>query len=400
MTPKRSARKKTLRKRAERILTEKTRPPHRTSYEKIAQELEVHQIELELQVEELRRAETDLQQMQNRYLSLYDDAPVGYLTLDRFNLVAQVNRAAEEILGAPRTALKRRKFSLFLEESSRATFVSLSADARRSSLKYSFDAKLAPQNGLERWVKLDCTAGPETGELRVTLVDITERRTAEKELRQLAEGLIQLQEKERRTIAEALHDDAGQQLTYLAIILDQARESKAGLDYQKADQLSEVAREILQRIRTLSASLSPAELTRVGLVGAVKSMISEFTTRTSIPVSFTATGSLQSLGFELSLAVYRIVQEALTNAARHAQPTGITVAIQSTAGRLKAEIRDDGKGFNARSSHVSLGLLSMRERARAVGGKLGIESSPGTGTRVTFERSRDGGTSRKHRPHS
>jgi signal transduction histidine kinase len=250
-------------------------------------------------------------------------------------------------------------------------------------------------SGAERWMKVDCLVEKETGELRLTLVDITERRKVEKELRQLAEGLIQLQEKERRTVAEALHGDAGQQLTYLAIILDQARESGAGLDHQKVDALSDVTRGILQRIRTLSASLSPAELSRVSLAEAVKSMIAEFTARTGIPVSFMTAGRVSNLGFDLSLAAYRIVQEALTNAARHAQAANIEVSLESTAGRLVVVVADNGKGFSIKGARASLGLPSMRERARSVGGNLVINSSPGKGTRVTFEHTRGGEKGRR-----
>lgn len=390
MKQKASAKKKELRSQAEAILKKRKRPAQGETHRDVLHELRVHQVELEMQVDELRRTEAALEKMKHRYMSLYDDAPVGYVTLDGFNLITQANHMAERILGAPRMALRTRRFSSFLEEASRSTFTTVSNDARHRDARQAFDAQLPSADGFERWVKVDCAAEPGAGELRLTLVDITERRIAERELRQLADGLIQLQEKERRIVAEALHDDAGQQLTYLALILDQARESKDGLDHQKVDQLSDVAREILQRIRRLSASLSPAELTRVGLVGAVKSMLAEFTQRTSIPVTFSTVGSLESLSFEPSLAVYRIIQEALTNAARHAQPASIAVTIQRTTRRLRAEIRDDGKGFNARRSTMSLGLLSMRERARAVGGRLVVESSPGNGTRVTFERSREG----------
>ncbi len=388
MKPKAAGKNKTLRNRAERIIAKGAAAAPEASRDKALHELRVHQVELELQVEELRRTEIELQRMRDRYMSLYEHAPVGYVTLDRHNLVTQANGAAALILGVPKPSLVTRRFSSFLEESSRGTFLEVSADARATGAKRSFDALLARTNGASTWVKVDFVADAGTGELRISLVDVTDQRTAEKELRELTEGLINLQEKERKAVAEALHDDAGQQLTYLSIILDQARESRVALDPERIDQLGEITRKILQEIRALSSSLSPAELSRVGLPGAVRGMISEFMVRTRIPVSFAATGVFDGHSFETSLAAYRIVQEALTNAARHGQPKGVGVMLHGGIGQLSVHVKDDGKGFVIEDCPMSLGLLSMRERARAAGGKLVIQSSPGNGTVVTFEYAR------------
>ena len=113
-------------------------------------------------------------------------------------------------------------------------------------------------------------------------------------------------------------------------------------------------------------------------------MIAEFTGRTRIPVTFAATGTFDGQSFEVSLAAYRIVQEALTNAARHAQPSSVSVSVDRDSGRLSVQVQDDGSGFSREDRPLSLGLLSMRERARAVGGKIDVQSSPGKGTRVSF----------------
>ena len=384
MRPKRVGSARALRARAERVLTDRSAAPSEATVDEALHELRVHQVELELQIEELRRAEDELQKLRDRYMSLYEDAPVGYVTLDRYNLITQANSAASKILGMSKTSLATRRFSSFMDDSSRSTFFRVTAEARDSGTKLTFDARLSRASRPRTWVKLDCSAASATGELRITLVDITERRNAEKELRTLAAGLIELQEKERKAVAEALHDDAGQQLTYLTILLDQARQSHVAPDARTLDQLSEVARKILQMIRTLSASLSPAELSRIGLPGAVQGMIAEFTARTRVPVSFAASGVYDTYSFEVSLAAYRIVQEALTNAARHAQPRSVSVTMRSEAGLLNVQVHDDGKGFSVDDSPLSLGLLSMRERARTAGGKIEIASSPGKGTRVTF----------------
>ena len=125
-------------------------------------------------------------------------------------------------------------------------------------------------------------------------------------------------------------------------------------------------------IRTLSASLSPAELSRIGLPGAVQGMIAEFTARTRVPVSFAASGVYDTYSFEVSLAAYRIVQEALTNAARHAQPQSVSVTMRSDAGLLNVQVHDDGKGFSVDDSpvpgapqHEGKGADSRRENRRS-----------------------------------
>jgi len=187
-------------------------------------------------------------------------------------------------------------------------------------------------------------------------------------------------------MASTLHDDTGQQLTYLCLLLERAQGGAGPQGAAWIDEALAVARKILKGIRQLSTSLSPSELVRAGLLRAVQSMVGEFTGRTRISVSFDHSGSFDELPAETSMAAYRVVQEALTNAARHGEPRHVTVTIHGgKAPRLRAEIRDDGRGFDTANVPMSLGLLSMRQRARAVGGTLVILSSPGHGTQVIFE---------------
>ena len=234
-------------------------------------------------------------------------------------------------------------------------------------------------------MELTLAAEPGSGELRVTMTDVTKQRAAEREMRELAEKLISLQERERSSVASTLHDDTGQQLTYLCVLLDQARENSGGSDARWVDEAAAVARKVLQGIRQLSTSLSPAEIGRFGLLRAAQSMVTEFTARTRIPVSFEPAGTFERLSPEVALAAYRIVQEALTNAARHAEPTHVGISLSARGQRLRVEVRDDGRGFDLANVLMSTGLLSMRERARTAGGTLVVLSSPGHGTQVIFE---------------
>ncbi len=383
MKPRRPRAPADLRARAEKLVAHR-KLHHPGTYDEVLHELHVHEVELEMQIDELRGTETMLQRLWDRYQSLYDEAPVGYVTLDRSNLITQANRAAVRILRQSKSSLLTKRFSALLKTASQGVFYTVSADVRSKGSSRTFDAEL-DGIGATTWLQLDLASQPHTGELRVTLIDVTAERVAERKLRDLAQQLITLQEKERSAVASVLHDDAGQQLTYLGLLLDQARGSAEPLDAAHIDELSGITRKILEGIRKLSASLAPAEIGRVGLPGAVRAMIEEFSARTRIPVSFSETGGFEWISPEVALTAYRIVQEALTNAARHAQPQKVRVTLRAEEHRLTIQVHDDGAGFDPKSGASSTGILTMQERARAAGGRLDIQSAPGKGARVTFE---------------
>jgi PAS domain S-box-containing protein len=386
--PRRSAGRKTsLRAEAERIVATGTtrRRPRQVPAAELLHELQVHEVELDLQIEELQRAEMELEILRDRYLALYEEAPLGYLTLDKYNLITQANVAAGAILGHSKSTLVGRRFSSFFKKTALSMLYEMISEARRSGEKITFDAPVVRADGAPAWVTLEILAAKDTGELRIALVDVTDRRNVENELREIADHLITVQERERSSIATALHDEAGQQLTYLCILLDHARDSGKPLAASELDEMSRIARGVLREVRALSASLSPAELRRIGLPTALESMIAEFTERTRVPVTYSPVGDFGGLSAETSLAIYRIVQEALTNAARHASAHAVTVSLGGDAASLRVEVADDGTGFNARKRPSSIGMLSMHERARVVGGRLTVSSSPGKGTRVVLE---------------
>jgi PAS domain S-box-containing protein len=379
-----------LRAQAEKIVstrkagTTRKAAPGRMPAEELLHELQVHEVELDLQIEELRRAEMELELLRDRYLALYEEAPVGYLTLDKYNLITQANISAATILKQPKETLVGRRFSSFFEKAFLAMLYEMITEARKTGERIAFDAPVVRADSSKAWVTLDILVARDTGELRIALVDVTDRRNVENELREVADHLITVQERERASIATALHDEAGQQLTYLCILLDHARDSGTPLSATELDEMSRIARGVLREVRALSSSLSPAELSRIGLSTAVESMIAEFSERTRVPVAFAPVGALDDFPPESSLAIYRIVQEALTNAARHANPRSVSISLAADADSMRIEITDDGVGFNSTKRPSSVGMLSMHERARAIGGKLTVQSSPGKGTTVTL----------------
>jgi signal transduction histidine kinase/HAMP domain-containing protein len=225
-----------------------------------------------------------------------------------------------------------------------------------------------------------------------------ELRREEELRRHLLERLITVQEEERKRIALELHDQTGQVLTSLIMTLGAVGEA-ASLSQVRAylPDLRDTAAQVLREIHDLALELRPSLLDDLGLLSALRHLHKGFEDRFHLPVDFQVLGlDGDRLPPKVETALYRIVQEALTNVARHAEAEHVSVLLEvrGTAGghnqTLKLIVEDDGKGFDVPAATVAhsrerLGLYSMRERASLLGGTLTIESSPGTGTAIFVE---------------
>jgi PAS domain S-box-containing protein len=220
-----------------------------------------------------------------------------------------------------------------------------------------------------------------------TVHDITERKRAEEELRDLSYRLVETQENERRAIARELHDDIGQSLTALGILLGKARHSPADGVASALDEAQRLVREILSHVREMSLNLRPAMLDDLGLLHTLLWHFDRYTAQTQINVDFQHASLHQRLPPDVSSAAYRIVQEALTNVARHAGVAEVKVRARVDRNVLWICVEDRGVGFDPTtlSASISSGVSGMRERARLLGGKLAVESAAGSGTRITAE---------------
>ena len=199
-----------------------------------------------------------------------------------------------------------------------------------------------------------------------------EMRTAQ--LEELTRMLLRAQEDERRRIARELHDEAGQILTAVKIELD--------LDGRK--EASEMVGRALHQVRNLSNLLRPTALDDLGLLPALRSLVDEFGQRTRLAIELEGAETLPSLASDVQVVIYRVVQEGLTNVARHARARSAWVRFHVSGGRVRLTIEDDGQGLSG-DLVPHLGLLGMRERVTAVGGTLSVASRPGAGLRVEIE---------------
>jgi PAS domain S-box-containing protein len=217
---------------------------------------------------------------------------------------------------------------------------------------------------------------------------IAERNRTEAELQRLSHRLVEVQEQERRAIARELHDEIGQILTGLKMTLEFTRRLPAEAASDGFDRVYRQVNDLLAYVRNLSLDLRPAMLDDLGLLPTIFWHIDRYTSQTQVKVNFIHSGIDGRYAPEIETAIYRIAQEALTNVARHSQVKDVTVLLWANPETINVQIEDQGVGFNPESviaSGHSNGLTGMRERAALLGGRLTIESAPGSGMCVTAE---------------
>lgn len=215
------------------------------------------------------------------------------------------------------------------------------------------------------------------------------RQEREKLRRQLLEKVITTQEEERKRIARELHDSTSQSLTSLIVGLRVMETSYPNVPAQnQAQELRQVAAQTLDEVHNLALRLRPRVLDDLGLAAALERLVSEWQGRHKIPVDMVIHTGEQRLPGSMETALYRIVQETLTNIGRHASSAhSASILIEQRGAVIVAVIEDDGSGFDVENGTGSqhLGLLGMSERAELLGGRLTIESAPGQGTSVFVE---------------
>jgi signal transduction histidine kinase len=227
-----------------------------------------------------------------------------------------------------------------------------------------------------------------------TCQDITERKRAEAELRAAKQQLHALvgrlhtvREEEAKRIARELHDDLGQKLTALNMELDDLEMKLAdATPYQRAQiaRMHTVVDRTIEVVQGISSELRLGQLDILGLTAAIEWQLKEFSRRFAIQCSVTRLDEVTNLSDAQRTAVFRILQEALTNIVRHAGATDVEVSLQAGPGQLALQVRDNGRGITVAemNDRKAIGLLGMRERAQGVGGDVTITGGGSVGTTV------------------
>jgi two-component system sensor histidine kinase UhpB len=398
--------KKDLRKQAEEKvdrLREKDRLRYLPQYEekRLLHELQVHQVELEMQNEEMRGIQTQLEESRGRYRELYDFAPVGYVTLDKFGMIIEANLTVCALLNIPRTALIGKYFQSFMDRESADALHLFLRKSLPSRMTEILECRLCPADGTPFEISLNVGGEYDRSDrllrYRVVLVDVSRLKLMERQaretgdrLRSLASELNLSEERTRKTIAQTLHDEVGQMLALARMKLSSATSLPKEKAVEKiVEEVLDMLGSIIRQTRSLMVEISPPVLHDLGLAAAIDWMAERTSSVSGIGIETEITGDFSRLEQDLKFMLYQIVRELLVNVVKHSGSHRVLVSLERDEHDIGIKVMDDGKGFDPReagspAADSGLGLFSIRERLKSYKGNLQIESREGKGTTVSI----------------
>ncbi|HXG95179.1 MAG TPA: PAS domain S-box protein [Blastocatellia bacterium] len=349
-------------------------------------------------VTERRQAEEALRESEARLRRLVESNLIGIILADTTGRVIDANDAFLKMVGYTREDLLAG--NMRWSEMTPPEYLPLSLEALRQLQETGavapFEKEYLRKDGSRVPVLLGVAMleGSEQ-ETVAFVIDLTERKQAEEQLRALTARLQNIREEERTRIAREVHDELGQALTGLKMDLSwiinrlpQAGDKKVSrLIEDRSKGMFDLIAKTIKTVRKISSDLRPGVLDDLGLVAAIEWQANDFQNRTGIRCKFDAAVEHIELDREVSTAVFRIFQETLTNVARHADATRVEIKLNRSNGNLVLEVTDNGKGITKQdiAGKKSLGLLGMRERAHIVGGEVTLRGARNKGTTVIVE---------------
>jgi PAS domain S-box-containing protein len=349
-------------------------------------------------ITELKIAEEQIRDKENRFRSLIDTAPDATIIMDENGIIRIANLQAESLFGYTKAELTGISVEILMPESFRKQHSShqkqilektnaREMEAGRELVAVKKDGSLVP-------VEMSLSPFHSDEEILVTasIRDITERKNAEKELeesyksiRRLTEYLQEVREEERTYIAREIHDELGQQLTVM--MMDVAwLNKKIGTENvgvsDKIKELLEMLDNTVKTVRRISTELRPSVLDDLGLVPAIEMHLKDFETRSAILTQLTVPKQDLELADPVKNTLFRIFQESLTNVARHSGAKKVVVKLEVENNIIVLIIEDNGIGFDEQKAATkrTLGVLGMKERAAVIGGEYHISGKRGKGT--------------------
>jgi PAS domain S-box-containing protein len=352
-------------------------------------------------VTERKQAEQALRDSEERYRELFENSREPTYVHDLSGRYISVNRAAEKLTGYMRAELLGRKYTEFIPGEQMKSFREQFCRQLKEEGETCYESEVIRKDGTCVPVEVSSHLIFENGVpvgVQGTARDITERKFAEQkltvstaQLRALSAHLQLARETEGTRIAREIHDELGSLLTSLKWDVERASRVLAGpLEpatilqlQQRFTELIKLSDVALSSIRRIASELRPSVLDDLGLAAAVEWHAQQFQGRTGIVCDCFMEEI--NLNEEQSTAVFRILQEALTNVLRHAEATHVVIEMTSEDGHFSLSVSDNGKGITEpqKSGHRSLGILGMRERAHLVGGEIVISGAQASGTTVT-----------------
>lgn len=363
-------------------------------------ELEVHAAIHD--ISKFKQIEKAIERVAREWRSTFDAARDAILMLDRRARIIRVNLATTRLLGCDFAELLGESLKQVVRDRLDLDDPFGIEQVWKQRGQVRRDVQL---DGGGRWIRstIDPVAdngGEMTGAI-VFLADISSEKQADvrvretlKQMRRLSSHLQVVREEERKSIAREVHDELGHALTALKMEIAWMGRQLGATHPELTDHVGSVTSlvdQTISTVRRISSELRPPVLDDLGLDAAIEWLAEDFQARTSLPVRVRLPEHVDNIRGERAISAYRIVQEALTNAARYADAGKVEIDWNQDEATIRLEIRDDGKGFDpdARRPSSGFGLLGMEERARDLEGELAVDSQRGSGTliRLSFPRS-------------
>ena len=349
--------------------------------------------ELAAEITGRRRVENALRESEQRYSTLIETANDVIFSLAPDGRIVALNRAFEKITGWPRSIWLGKSFTPLIHPDEMAIAVDRFYGVLQGKPPEVWQYRVRRANG--QYVVGEFTLSRETKNGKAVGVfgigrDITERKRAEEALKNLSRKILHAQEEERRRISRELHDEVGQSLTAISVGLATLRNNgsaKSG-NFSRAIAGTQCLLEgTMETVHRFARELRPAMLDELGLLPALRSHVKNFSEHTGLRVQLHADPTAERLNSEQKIAVFRIAQESLTNVAKHARASRVTISLQPANDGVCMEIADNGKSFRAgpgspAKQRQRLGLLGMQERVQLVNGRFSVRPEPGRGTTV------------------
>jgi signal transduction histidine kinase len=368
---------------------------------RLIHELQVHQVELEMQNEELRLAQQELEESSSRYREPYDFAPVGYLTLDKAGLILEANLTVATLLNVPRASLIYKYLQSFMDQEGADTLHLFLRKPLAPGMKEIVECRLQPVDGTSFEITLNVGGEFDRSarlvRYRVVLVDVSRLKLMERQaretgdrLRSLASELNLSEERTRHTIAQTLHDEIAQLLALARMKLSSALTlSKETAADKIVDEVLDMLALVIKETRSLMVEISPPVLHDLGLAAAIDWMAERMSSEHGIVIETVKTGDFSDLVQDLKIMLYQMTRELLVNIVKHSGGRHVVLIIERDDRTIGITVRDDGKGFDAREAGSAVadggfGLFSIRERLKSYNGILHVESRKGQGTTVSI----------------
>jgi PAS domain S-box-containing protein len=333
-----------------------------------------------------RQTEQTARQSQEIVNAFFSSSTVGFGILDSHFCYTRINDVLPRMAGlAPEEVLGRPVSKVFGEPGSRVENVLREViETGKPVLDREVTAKPAGAVDLRHWLVNYFPIrenGGKVTQVGVTAVDVTARRNAEEALRKLSGRLLGIQDQERRRIARELHDSLGQYLAGLKIAIDMLS-SRSPQNDPLLKECADILERAIAETRTLSHLLHPPLLDEAGLASAASWFVAGFSQRSGIPVALDLPSDLQRLPEAIEIALFRILQESLTNVHRHSRTKSAEISVDVDAEQVTIEVRDHGRGMppdvikqiEAETSKLGVGLAGMRERIHELGGRFAVSS--------------------------